>query len=388
MEKEMVQNLEWIESQKIPISIDLFAAAKQHLNFLETVDKNRWLSDGPILERAIYRYNAYWLPLLAKYSETSTICEGPLVPPLDCEWIWHCHKLNPVRYISDCKQLYGKVLDNYGIVSSTNGCFQSETENLWKRLYPMESYNINLDKAICNPIDISSLEKCTTYDLISAVKRQSSFYSRVLRAHVDNEIIMQEAVGRYKAFLYLFKRNREMSMDVIGVPTHDIDLMWHTHLLYPSSYYNDLKKIFGNIVQHEDDTKIVESKQSKKLDNIFSETTTQWEETFGQNYLKANGCLVTVVEKKNDGCVVAAAEKKSVGYDATAVEKKSAQCQCMCLMTVAEKKSVGYNVTAVEKKSAQCQCMCLMTVAEKKSVGCVVAAAKKKSVGCVVVPIA
>lgn len=46
---------------------------------------------------ADFRYNACWLPLLAKHSE-SQITKGPLVIPLDCEWIWHCHRLNPVGF--------------------------------------------------------------------------------------------------------------------------------------------------------------------------------------------------------------------------------------------------------------------------------------------------
>ena len=46
---------------------------------------------------ADFRYNACWLPLLAKHSE-SQIFKGPLVVPVDCEWIWHCHRLNPVGF--------------------------------------------------------------------------------------------------------------------------------------------------------------------------------------------------------------------------------------------------------------------------------------------------
>ncbi|KAL6575866.1 hypothetical protein OROHE_000337 [Orobanche hederae] len=62
-------------------------------------------------------YNVFWLPLLANHSE-SRLLEGPLVVPLDCEWIWHCHRLNPVRYKSDCDEFYGKILDNQNVVSS------------------------------------------------------------------------------------------------------------------------------------------------------------------------------------------------------------------------------------------------------------------------------
>lgn len=55
MEMEKEQGLEWIEAQKIEISLDLAAAAKNQLEFLAAVDRNRWLYDGPTLHRAIYR---------------------------------------------------------------------------------------------------------------------------------------------------------------------------------------------------------------------------------------------------------------------------------------------------------------------------------------------
>ncbi|ESQ30746.1 hypothetical protein EUTSA_v10012182mg [Eutrema salsugineum] len=416
MEKEMMQTLEWLEAQKIEISVDLFAAAKQQLQFLGVVDRNRCLYDGPILKRAIYRYNAFWLPLLAKYSESSPTFEGPLVPPFDCEWVWHCHRLNPVRYKSDCEQFYGRVLDNSNIVSSENGSCKLQTENLWKRLYPMEPYDLDLDKAISEPEDISTVEKCTTYDLVSAVKRQSSFYSEVSRAHVDSDTIMQEAVGRYKAFLYLIKRNREESIKLISVPTYDIDLIWHTHQLNPSSYYKDMEMIFGNILQHDDDTDSDDISEDKKLETAFSGTTTKWEEIFGQRYWKASAVTTPIVlaaEKPRAGarcfaeaeksavgarCFAVAAENKSARCFAVAAEKKSARCfavaaekkSARCFAVAAEKKSARCFAVAAEKKSARCfavgaekkSARCFAVAAEKKSARCFAVAAEKKSARC------
>lgn len=53
---EKSQELEWGEAQKIDISEDLMATAKQQLRFLAEIDRNRCLYDGPVLERAILRY--------------------------------------------------------------------------------------------------------------------------------------------------------------------------------------------------------------------------------------------------------------------------------------------------------------------------------------------
>nr|GEU77373.1 reverse transcriptase domain-containing protein [Tanacetum cinerariifolium] len=91
---EKLEDLEWIKAQNIVISTDLITATKKHLKFLEAVDDNGNLYDGCVLERAIFRYKYCWLPLLAKHSR-SKVCKWRLVVPLDCEWIWHCHRLNP-----------------------------------------------------------------------------------------------------------------------------------------------------------------------------------------------------------------------------------------------------------------------------------------------------
>ena len=55
MEREKEQELEWLKAQKIEITVDLLVAAKQQLQFLAAVDKNRWLYDGPTLDKAIFR---------------------------------------------------------------------------------------------------------------------------------------------------------------------------------------------------------------------------------------------------------------------------------------------------------------------------------------------
>lgn len=86
-----------------------------------------------------------------------------------------------MRYKSDCEKFYGRVLDNSGVVSSVNGNCKLKTEDLWKRLYPEEPYELDLNSVDSKDISekSSALEKCTNYDLVSAVKRQSPFYYQV-----------------------------------------------------------------------------------------------------------------------------------------------------------------------------------------------------------------
>ncbi|KAI3462624.1 hypothetical protein Pfo_019287 [Paulownia fortunei] len=284
MERE--QELEWKAAQSIAINVDLVSAAKQHLMFLAAVDRNRWLYEGPGLDRAIYRYNVFWLPLLAKHSE-SQLFEGPLVVPLDCEWIWHCHRLNPVRYKSDCDEFYGRILDNQNVVSSVGETSRRATEDIWKTLYPGEPYDLDLTSALLDNIYGRKVggEKCTKYDLISAVQRQSPFFYQVSRPHMNDTRYLEGSVARYKGFLHLIKRNKERSIKSFSVPTYDIDLIWHTHQLHSVSYCKDLVEIMGKVLEH-DDTDSDRTK-GQKLDVGFSGTTQTFEEMYGSRYWRA-----------------------------------------------------------------------------------------------------
>lgn len=86
-----------------------------------------------------------------------------------------------MRYKSDCEELYGTILDNHNVVSSVEGTSKEETEQVWKLMYPDEPYEMDATRALSNDTSkqISGVEKCTKYDLVYAVKRQSSFFYQV-----------------------------------------------------------------------------------------------------------------------------------------------------------------------------------------------------------------
>ncbi|KAJ8446288.1 hypothetical protein Cgig2_005819 [Carnegiea gigantea] len=281
------QDVEWSKAQKIAVSVDLIPAAKQLLQFLAAIDRNRHLYQGPTLDRAIHRYQNCWLPLLAKQAEFDVL-EGPLVVPLDCEWIWHCHRLNPTCYKADCKHRYGRILDNFNIVSTIQGTLSKQTEEIWTRMYPDEPFQLDLSSPCLESYEVNKLanaQDSTDYDLASAVKRQSPFFYQVARPFMGNEIFLKEAVARYKGFLHLIKRNKEKSIRQFCVPTFDIDLIWHAHQLHPALYCKDTTAIFGMVLEHDDTNP--DRTEGTKLDVGFMETTKQWEEVYGLRYWRA-----------------------------------------------------------------------------------------------------
>ncbi|KAG8090519.1 hypothetical protein GUJ93_ZPchr0011g28432 [Zizania palustris] len=279
------QEARWVAAQGVGVGVDLVPAALRQLEFLAAVDRRRWLYEGPLLDRAIHRYKTCWLPLLAKHTQAAVV-DGPLVVPLDCEWIWHCHRLNPVQYIKDCKRLYGRILDNSNVESSIRTDCKHQAEKFWTEQYPNEPFELEYTSPSDNSIYANTgATKHISYDLVSAVKRQSSFFYQVDTPTVHDLRFLEEALARYKGFLYLIKTNQENKIKLFRVPTYDVDVMWHTHQLHPVTYCHDMLKLLGRVLEHDDTDD--DRSEGKKLDVGFSGTTEQFENAFGVRYRKA-----------------------------------------------------------------------------------------------------
>ncbi|KAM0891887.1 hypothetical protein ACQ4PT_026109 [Festuca glaucescens] len=88
------------------------------------------------------RYRGCWLPLLSQHTEAAVV-EGTLVVPLDCEWIWHYHRLNPDQYVKDCKRLYGRILGNNIVESSIQAKSKDQSAKVWTELLcPAEPFEL------------------------------------------------------------------------------------------------------------------------------------------------------------------------------------------------------------------------------------------------------
>ena len=85
-----------------------------------------------------------------------------------------------IRYQMDSAELYGRILDGKNVVSSICGTSKEKTEEFWNTMYPNEPYELNLCGYL-GTVSLNEVEasKSTSYDLVSAVKRQSPFYYQV-----------------------------------------------------------------------------------------------------------------------------------------------------------------------------------------------------------------
>jgi len=71
--------------------------------------------------------------------------ETTLVPPFDCEWVWHCHRLNPLHYAKDCERLHGKVLVTNAVPPAERNSALDVTAKLCEDAYPNEPFSLDLD---------------------------------------------------------------------------------------------------------------------------------------------------------------------------------------------------------------------------------------------------
>ncbi|KAK4510351.1 uncharacterized protein ATC70_004781 [Mucor velutinosus] len=114
---------------------------------------------------------------------------------------------------------------------------------------------------LCNPYRGSSI------DLIQAVARQYNFAFKATQTiNWDAPQGIIKGIRQYTNFLQLLKTNPTLT----AIPTFEIDLAWHTHMLFPSSYRKFTVKFVGKFLNH-DDT-ISES----KLDQYIKDTDSAW----------------------------------------------------------------------------------------------------------------
>ncbi|XP_071715917.1 glycine-rich domain-containing protein 1 [Rutidosis leptorrhynchoides] len=259
------------------VSLDLVAAAGQNIGLLRHVAESHWLHHTPVLLEAIRRYDELWMPLMADLMNESG--KPPMIlPPIDIEWVWFCHTLNPVSYRKYCDSRFFKLIGKPGIFNQENKEYAMERcKDIWIEKYPSESFENESDSG-----DIQN-EKILPNDyLLEEVMKQRCLFTKFAKPYVLELVYLIAAKNRYKGFLFLLQRHADSSSTF--VPTLDILLMWITHKSYPTAYAIDVKEMDKSM------DKIIESGHFVK-DEDLDKMKKLWERVFDQPYEKA-GCPI------------------------------------------------------------------------------------------------
>ncbi|XP_059140779.1 uncharacterized protein LOC131928710 [Physella acuta] len=257
----------------ISINIDLVASALNHLQFLEECDKHTVLRDERFLRQALYRYQYFWLPLAAKHKKKV------LEAPLDIAWVWHCHMLSPASYCADCVRLLDGVIVDHTLErnKSTRSKMLQETKRLWEKEYPNDPFEMDLNTGFLIQ-QYKNGQTTFSYNILEAAGRQKEFGYQVSLPHYTDKKFLESSLVRYKKFLYLKTQRPNMFI----VPCYDIDLMWHTHQLYPKTYKEDTERLFNKIFNHDDS--VTDRNEGSKLYNSDLATREAWKEVFSENF--------------------------------------------------------------------------------------------------------
>ncbi len=348
----------------------LAADARKLRNFLYDVDSTSTsLWRGPALDAAIHRYVEIFLPMLAAHAglpstqrmtkeanrKLNTAYERALVgyiyqhelphderrsytkpfrklglgqnvvavapiPPLDVAFCWALHRLSPLDYIADCKQLFGAPLptdSGLDYICAQNAgeeraliarlqwfCFAKAA----RKLEPFQLFTFKtcrrerktfLPSYLWPPYEEDGkqmlfrfnertrpLEKTweppLSYDLKAAAARQKQFVYNVSHEYFDDDEALKRGAKRYRQFLALMRDNP----GVFAVPMYDIDLVWHAHMLRETERYaEDTRNFVGRFVNHKEDD---DRRKEGELDMGFTRTAELWKDKYGEEYIDEN----------------------------------------------------------------------------------------------------
>ena len=156
-----------------------------------------------------------------------------MTKPAPCflvELVWRTHLLSPRKYLDACTVLKGQA----GIVAHSPAAVEMYAEDDRTNAFGGAT------------VDASWLG----LDLVAALRRQEMFMQSVLSrsAFYGDDVVLGAAVAEYRDFLACI-RSSEKEL----VPSELVDLVWHTHMLFPHRYAAETCALAGSFVDHEDD---------------------------------------------------------------------------------------------------------------------------------------
>ena len=120
------------------------------------------------------------------------------------------------------------------------------------------------------------------FDVAAACERQRTFLWQVSGPRFDEGYFLCDGARRYENFLRLMRSGEFL------VPTYQIDLFWHTHILASASTYAaDTRRLCGFELPHDDS--VNDRAEGSKLNRQYEVTQKLWAENYGERYAVPGG---------------------------------------------------------------------------------------------------
>lgn len=107
------------------------------------------------------------------------------------------------------------------------------------------------------------------------------------------EEYVEHVEKRYRRYLCMIR----LEPDGSSVPTRDIDLFWHQHILDTRAYAVDCERLFGHFLHHFPYFGMRGEEDARNLNLSFEQTKASYAKMFGEDY-----CAEDDVSRCHKGC--------------------------------------------------------------------------------------
>ena len=285
------------------ISADLAANARKHKSFLAKLHE-LGITQQRASDQSVHRYLDLWLPLTSAECGNSEQ-QQRLLPPPDVAWLWHVHRLSPQQYISYCRNhFHGDIVEaSPPFVLQWEKVEEKESEGeevfddaasttraIWTRMYPDEPFFLKeriSQGGAGKKVGVNADPTADGFDLIGSAIRQMGFLWQISGERFDDQDFLEDGVENYLRFLRM--NLHAAASNIILVPTYQIDLMWHTHMLTNMKLYvEDCVRILGRMLRHDDS--LTDRSEGGVLETNYHATAKLWNDFYdGQEYCVDGG---------------------------------------------------------------------------------------------------
>jgi hypothetical protein len=154
-------------------------------------------------------------------------------PSLGVEIVWRTHLLHPLCYLHACASL------------APGGVEPSDRLRTIIDHSPSDHASDYTDATLPACKHDATCVSWLGLDLVGALRRQQSFMRGLLVERLESVEGVRRTICEYVTFLRLTKHS---TADL--EPMALVDLVWHTHMLYPRRYAIDCLRIAGSFLDH------------------------------------------------------------------------------------------------------------------------------------------
>jgi hypothetical protein len=233
------------QEENHPFTPDLVAASGLVLEFLGEAQKLTGFESNSTVEAHMKQY----LCFLLLQEETPS---EELIPSKPIQAIWFSHMLQSCAYKSFMQRFQNIWSMNHPVTRILEPDVRADLENRTQKL---------MEERYPPGCDMKDHPSYTEYweTLVSEFTPEMVIHDRdwILEFNkftqgtdVKSVEFRKKALFGYRRLIYL-KYKYSSKVEAIGFsPCPSIDLVWHTHLVHPKTYEEDLRRVLGHVPMH------------------------------------------------------------------------------------------------------------------------------------------